>query len=351
MTATARTWMTAVAWVVLAGALAFAPLGDYAVSLATEVIILSLWAVAYNLVYGYMGEISFGHAAFFGLGAFAVPLLAQDLQWPFGLNLVGGLLAGAIYAAVVSVILRRTRGVYYAVLTFALAELVYVIAIKWTEFTGGDNGLPVARPALLQATAHYALFALAIVTLALLALHRVVNSPAGHAVQAIRQNERRARQIGYNTTVYRALALVISGAFSGLAGALYSPFIQFVSPDVLFWTFSGQVIIMTIIGGSARFHGPLLGVALFVVLRDVISSWSASSLTVAGVPLARLGEHWPLFMGLIFFLIIVFEPGGLVGLYSRWRRFRFERALLKGSSPPTRAHDKFTTRSNMEEIT
>ena len=218
-----------------------------------------------------------------------------------------------------SVILRRTRGVYYAVLTFVLAQVVYVVAIKWTDFTGGDNGLPVSRPALLDPAGRYGLFALAIVTLALGALHRAIDSPAGRVVQAIRQNERRATQIGYNANVYRALTFIISGAFSGIAGALYSPFIRFVSPDVLFWTFSGQVIIMTIMGGSGKFYGPLVGVALFVVLRDAISSWSASSMVIAGIPLARLGEHWPLFMGLLFFLIIVFEPGGIVAIFARIR--------------------------------
>jgi branched-chain amino acid transport system permease protein len=336
MTAPARALVLLLAWLALAAALAFGLGGAYAVALATEVIILSLWAVSYNLVYGYMGEISFGHAAFFGLGAFAVPLLARELDSPFGVNVLGGMLAGALLAVAMSIILRRTRGVYYAVLTFALAEVVYVVAIKWTEFTGGDNGLPVARPSFLQPAGHYGLFALAVVTLALAALHRIVDSPAGQVVQAIRQNERRARQIGYNTTVYRALAFTLSGAFSGLAGALYSPFIQFVSPDVLFWTFSGQVIIMTIIGGSARFYGPLLGVALFVVLRDVISSWSASSAVILGVPLARLGEHWPLFMGLLFFFIIVFEPGGLVGLFVRLRNLRVMR-LSTDDSPARRA--------------
>jgi branched-chain amino acid transport system permease protein len=173
---------------------------------------------------------------------------------------------------------------------------------------------------LLASPLSYALFAFVIVTIALVALHRIVNSPAGRVVQAIHQNERRARQIGYNTDAYRALTFILSGAFSGLAGALYSPFIQFVSPDLLFWTFSGQVIIMTIIGGSGAFYGPVLGAAVFVILRDFISSWSASSAVIGGVALAKLGEHWPLFMGMIFFLIIVFEPAGIVGIVSRFKR-------------------------------
>ena len=337
MTANARTFILAVAWLVLAGALGFAPIGAYTATLVTEVIILSLWAVSYNLVYGYMGEISFGHAAFFGLGAFAVPLLARELHLPFGLNLLGGMLAGGLFAALASIILRRTRGVYFAVLTFVLGELLYVIAIKWTEFTGGDNGLPVARPAFLDAPGSYGLFALVMVTLAVAVLHRIVNSPAGRVVQAIRQNERRAMQIGYNTTVYRALAFTLSGAFSGLAGALYSPFIHFVSPDVLFWTFSGQAIIMTIIGGAATFYGPLLGAALFVLMRDVISSWSASSAVIAGVQLSKLGEHWPLFMGLLFFLIIVFEPAGLVGVFTRLRNAWVKRAFTR--APTAGAED------------
>lgn len=308
------------AWLMFGVVLAFAPISPYTATLATEVIILTLWAVSYNLVYGYMGEISFGHAAFFGLGAFGVPLLAREFNLPFGFNIAGGMVVACLFAALVSVIIRRTRGVYYAVLTFVLAEVVYVVAIKWTNFTGGDNGLPVSRPALLGSPLSYALFAFVIVTVALVALHRIVNSPAGRVVQAIHQNERRARQIGYNTDAYRALTFILSGVFSGLAGALYSPFIQFVSPDLLFWTFSGQVIIMTIIGGSGAFYGPVLGAAVFVILRDFISSWSASSAVIGGVALAKLGEHWPLFMGMIFFLIIVFEPAGIVGIVARFKR-------------------------------
>jgi ABC-type branched-subunit amino acid transport system permease subunit len=317
----ARAGMIALAcgWIGAAGILAWAPIGAYPATLATEVIILALWAVSYNLVYGYMGEISFGHAAYFGLGAFAVPIAARDLGAPFAVGIVGGVLVAAAFAGLTSLIIRRTRGVYYAVLTFALAEVVYVVAIKWTEFTGGDNGLPVSRPQALAAPENYAVFALAVVSVAMLALLRIVHSPAGRAVQAIRQNEQRARQIGYNTTAYRALTFTLSGAFSGLAGALYSPFIQFASPDLLFWTFSGQAIIMTIIGGAATFYGPILGAVLFVVVRDFVSSWSASKAVYAGVRLSTLGEHWPLFMGLMFFLIIVFEPAGLVGLFGRIR--------------------------------
>ena len=338
----------AAAWIAFALGLVFGVGGAYAVSLATEMIILSLWAVAYNFVYGYLGEISFGHAAFFGVGAFAVPLLAQH-GWPFGLALAGGFAFGALFAAAMGLILRRTRGVYYAVLTFVLAQVVYVVAIKWTDFTGGDNGLPVSRPAFLDAPGRYGVFALVIVTVALAALHRAIDSPAGRVVQAIRQNERRATQIGYNTTVYRALTFIVSGAFSGLAGALYSPFIRFVSPDVLFWTFSGQVIIMTIMGGSGTFYGPLAGVALFVVLRDVISSWSASSAVIAGIPVARLGEHWPLFMGLLFFLIIVFEPGGLAGLVARMGRARAATAARVRRSAGSPTTSRVDPGSRLEE--
>ena len=166
------------AWLMFGVVLAFAPISPYTATLATEVIILTLWAVSYNLVYGYMGEISFGHAAFFGLGAFGVPLLAREFNLPFGFNIAGGMVLACLFAALVSVIIRRTRGVYYAVLTFVLAEVVYVVAIKWTNFTGGDNGLPVSRPALLGSPLSYALFAFLIVTIGLVALHRIVNSPA-----------------------------------------------------------------------------------------------------------------------------------------------------------------------------
>jgi branched-chain amino acid transport system permease protein len=261
-----RTALWACAWLASVIVLAVAPISPYTATLATEVIILALWAVSYNLVYGHMGEISFGHAAFFGLGAFGVPLLARDFSLPFGFNIVGGIVVACVFAAIMSVFIRRTRGVYYAVLTFVLAEVVYVVAIKWTSFTGGDNGLPVSRPALLNSSVRYALFAFVIVTIALVALHRIVNSPAGRVVQAIHQNERRARQIGYNTNAYRALMFILSGAFSGKL-RLGMPRLPPSLPTCCSGLF-GQVIIMTIIEFRCVLRS-VLGAAVFVILRDL----------------------------------------------------------------------------------
>ena len=279
------------AWIAFGMVLAVAPVSPYAATLATEVIILALWSVSYNLVYGYMGEISFGHAAFFGLGAFGVPLLAREIDLSFGLSIAGGVAVACLFAMLASIFIRRTRGVYYAVLTFVLAEVVYVIAIKWTSFTGGDNGLPVSRPAALGSPVRYSLFAFVIVTFALAALYRIINSPAGRVVQAIHQNERRARQVGYNTTTYRALIFVLSGTFSGLAGALLRaiPAVCFSRSPVLDFLRSGhhnddhwrfRRILWSGAGCGAvryfaRFHFQLVGKQCGHRRRGVVQAWRA----------------------------------------------------------------------------
>ena len=289
----------------------------YLVTVINQVAIFALWAIAYNLLYGYLGEISFGHAAFFGLGAYAVPLAMTHLGAPVGVAMLLGVLLAGVWEALISVVLRQAHGVFYAIMTFTFAQVVYFVVLKWTAFTGGDDGMMVTRPPWLTRPEHYFVFSVLAASVGAALLWRIVNSPGGRVVVAIAQNERRARQLGYNTGVYRALAFVISGMFSGLAGTMFSQLIFFVSPNVLHWTFSGEVVIMTIVGGAGAFLGPVLGAAFFVIVQEYVSSLTASSLTVGPFALSRLGERWPLVMGFLFFLVIVFEPDGLFGLVRR----------------------------------
>ncbi len=294
-------------------------LGDrpYLVTVLNQVAVFGLWAVAYNLVYGQLGEISFGHAAFFGLGAYTVALAGRDLDAAFLPAVLLGALVAAAAAAVIAVIIRQARGVFYAIMTFAFAQVMYFLAMKWTSFTGGDDGMSVVRPGWLATPGRYYVFSVVVVTAALLAIRRMVASPGGHVVRAIGQNERRARQVGYNTGVYRGLTFVVSGCFSGLAGALFSPLIFFVSPNVLHWSFSGEVIVMTIIGGAGTFLGPVLGAAFFVIVQEAVSGLTGSDLVIFGLAVGQLGDRWPLVMGLLFFLAVVFAPDGLAGRLSR----------------------------------
>ena len=228
---------------------------SYLFVLVAQCAIFAIWALAYNLVYGYMGEISFGHAAYFGLGGYALPLLMTHTSSPFEVCLAGAAVVAALAAALIGAIICGTRGVYFAIATFVFAQAIYIVVLKWTAFTGGDNGLSSPRPEWLMASQSYAAFCVVLTSAATFCLYRLVNSPAGQVIVAARENERRARQIGYDTTRYRVTAFVVSGFFSGLAGALYSALIQFVSPDVLFWQMSGLVIIMTIVGGAQSFFG------------------------------------------------------------------------------------------------
>ncbi len=307
--------VTIVLLISMCGALAVLLSPDsYAFVLLTQCMIYAIWALSYNLVYGYMGEISFGHAAYFGVGGYALPLLMTHWALPFPVAVVGATAIAALFAVVIASVIRGTRGIYFAIATFIFAQAIYIIVLKWTAFTGGDNGLPAPRPDWLSSSRNYALFCLALTVVVILCLHRVVNSPAGKVVVATRENEQRARQVGYDTARYRVAMFVISGLFSGLAGALFSALIQFVSPDVLFWQMSGLVIIMTIIGGAHVFIGPAIGALFIVVLQDLTSSLSSSTVSIYGMNVSKVGEHWPLLLGITFYAIIVYEPDGIVGL-------------------------------------
>lgn len=289
----------------------------YLVTLVNQVAIFALWALAYNVVYGWLGEISFGHAAFFGVGAYAVPLAMTWLDVPIGVAILLGVAAAGVLAAGMAFVIRGARGVFYAIMTFAFAQVVYFVVLKWTSFTGGDDGMVVSRPGWLQAPTAYFVFSIIVISAAVALLHRLLHSPGGHVIRAIAENERRARQVGYDTGAFRALTFTISGMFSGLAGALFSPLIFFVSPNVLYWTFSGEVIVMTIVGGAGAFLGPAAGAAFFVVVQEMVSGLTSSDLHIGGLAISQFGERWPLVMGLLFFLVVVFEPEGIAGLVRR----------------------------------
>lgn len=303
------------------------PSDAYFFLLAAQCLIFALWATAYNVVYGYMGEISFGHAAYFGIGAYAVPLLMTHLHLPFLGAVIAGAVVAGVAAAIIGTIIRGTRDIYFAISTFIFAQAIYILVLKWTDFTGGDNGLPVSRPEWLSSSLSYFFFCLVIATAGMLMLYRIVNSPAGHVIIAAKENEQRARQIGYDTTNYRIAAFTISGFFSGLAGALSSALIFFVSPDVFFWHMSGNVIMMTIIGGAQVFFGPIIGAIFLVLFQDFVSGLSSSNATLAGFKVFMIGQHWPLLLGVTFYVIILYEPTGIVGFVSRLSRFRAQKSV------------------------
>src|SRR5262245_49708537 len=275
---------------------------------ATEVVVFAIACSALNILVGYTGLTSFGHGAWFGLAAYAAGL-AQLKLFPGSLlfPVAVGLAVVAVLALAFGYVILRRRGVYFSLLTLALAAMLYTIAFRWTDVTGGENGLGgITRPRLVgvsldDAFAFYGLVATVgfAVTYLLWRFHR---SPVGHVLVAIRENETRARFIGYQSNRYKLLAFVISATLTGLAGTLLLFNNRMTSADPISVAFSGELLAMVIIGGTRSFLGPALGALFFVIFRDYLSSMT---------------ENWLLYFGLLFVAFIVFSPTGLIGFGER----------------------------------
>lgn len=251
--------------------------------------------------------LSFGHAAYFGVGSYTTGIVLIRL-WPnIWFGIFCGMIMGAVTAFVLGYLCIKRRGIYFAMLTLAFAQLIYFLAFQWVDLTGGDNGLRniPATPLTLfgydlniYEPLRFYFFVLFFVILSLLALNRILESPFGQVLQAVRENEPRARSCGYETTNVRWLAFVISGAISGLAGGLHALYLHFVGIDTLYWTTSGQVVMMTLLGGMGSFIGPFIGAGIFLYLEDVLSA---------------LTTNWMIFLGIIFVLCVLFFPAGVWG--------------------------------------
>lgn len=303
---------------VLAGfALVALPLGAgrlysaYYLNLATWIIIFSLFAAALDLALGYGGLVSFGHAGFFGLGAYAAALTLRHLAASLWLPLVLGVLAAAALAALVGWFAVRSRGVYLAMLTFAFAQLFYEVAIKWVSLTGGSDGLPGGpRPVLALAGVtldlgdrrHMYWVVLLLVSAGFLLARRIVASPFGHALLAIRESEERAAAIGIDVDRHKRLALVMSGALSGLAGVLFALHQNFVSPELLYFALSGEVVIIAVLGGMGTLYGAIVGAVIAVGLKEVLSTWT---------------DNWLVVLGALYVMCVMWFPQGLVRLARR----------------------------------
>ena len=251
-------------------------------TLATEIAIYTLYAMGFNLLLGYTGLVSFGASAFFGTASYAAGLASVHITAnPFLCILFGTIFAAALGLVLGAIILRR-RGIYFSLLTLAFTQLFYEIAFKWTDFTGGENGLQgVTRPVLTSNLAYH-FFVAAVVLVAMYAIWRIVHSPFGRVLQAIRDNRQRVQCLGYNVANYQLGAFVLSAAVIGLAGSLLTFLIQSVYADNLNWQHAGDPVMMTILGGIHHFLGPLWGSIIFIVLSDQLSSMT---------------EHWWLFFG------------------------------------------------------
>lgn len=302
--------MGAARWLgLLVVALALAPLvlPHFFLQLLTEIAIVGLFATAFNLLMGFGGMVSFGHAAYFALGAYAPALLVKRAAVPMLLALPAAPLVAAAGALFFGVFIVRLTRTYFAMLSLAFAQIVFTVIFKWKSLTGGDDGLlDVWPPALFKSPVAYYYFTLTVVALGLLALHMIVDSPFGYALKSIRENPRRARYIGINVRRHQLLAFVISGAFSGLAGGLFAFYNGSVFPDFAYFTKSFEPLVVALLGGVQSFFGPLAGAFGFKILEWLVSrQWPV---------------YWPLFLGTIVILVIVALPQGFAGLAGgrRW---------------------------------
>lgn len=281
-------------------------------ALAINILIFGLFAVGFNLIFGYAGMLSFGHAAFFGLGAYGcgVPIAKFGLAWLPALGL--GVVVAGIAAAVIGWLAIRTRGIYFAMVTLALSQVVYYATFQWVSLTGGENGLRgvvvheiglFGLTLLDPVTKYY--FVFVFVALALAIFSRILNSPFGAVLEAIRENEKRAAACGYDVARTRWLAFTLSGLFAGLAGALYAIHLSVVPIETLHYFKSAEVVMMALLGGMGTFFGPFLGALVYLLLQDVINV-----ITV----------HWQLFVGALFVFLILFFPRGIWGSLIDWMR-------------------------------
>ncbi|MBV9532367.1 MAG: ATP-binding cassette domain-containing protein [Bradyrhizobium sp.] len=271
-------------------------------TLATEIAIYALYGLGFNLLLGYTGMVSFGASAFFGAASYAGGLAVLHLFDNMYQAIVFGTVTAAVLGFVIGLLILRRRGIYFSLLTLAFTQLFYEIAFKWTDFTGGENGLQgIARSSLASPLAyHY--FVVVIVLGAMYAVWRIVHSPFGRVLQALRDNEQRVRCLGYDTKRTKLVAFVVSATVIGLAGSLLTFLIQSVYADNLNWQHAGDPVMMTILGGIHHFLGPTWGAIIFIVLSDQLSS---------------VTEHWWLFFGAILIAFILLSPEGLSGLWLR----------------------------------
>ena len=287
--------------------------GGYS-ALGSKILVYGLAALALNLVLGFTGGLSFGHAAYFGLGAYGAGMTLKYLVPSTPLAIVVGTLAGGLAATLLGPLVMRRRGIYFAMITIAIGQLFYFIAVRWNEVTGGEDGLAGFRRQPIglgnfvfdvQNDLKFYYLVLLCFAVGVVIMRVLLASPLGHTWVAIRENRRRAEFLGVRTDLYVWAAFAISGTLTALAGTLNAMLFNFTSPQDLHWILSGNFVIMIVLGGMRKFWGPLVGVTIFVVAQDYLSS---------------LTDNWMTAIGLLFVLIVLLFPKGILGLIARRRR-------------------------------
>jgi branched-chain amino acid transport system permease protein len=290
----------------------------YAMTLFTRVLILALAAVSLNLIMGYGGMVSFGHAAYLGIGGYAVGILWKEgissgfVQWPVAIAV------SALFALAIGALSLRTRGVYFIMITLAFAQMIYYVAIGLERY-GGDDGLTIRQRSQFgglidlnnRTFFYYLCFTLLVGSIYLIS--RLVNSRFGLVIQGSRSNDRRMRAIGFPTLRYKLTCFVIAGALCGLAGALLANHTNFISPATMFWTRSGDLMVLVVLGGLGTPFGPMIGTVSYLLLEEALSR-------IAQIPGLRIAEYHGLFIGPALLLVAIYLRGGIESLFAGWRQ-------------------------------
>ncbi len=285
--------------------------------LAIEMVIFAIFAMGFNLLLGYTGILSFGHAAFFGLAGYAMGLILIHLKIPILLGMLFGIVLSTVTAVLIGLLIIRKTGIYFAMLTIAFGQMFFFIASRWKDFTGGEDGLTniprdvVGIPGLFSIPIveplQFYYFVAVIFILAAIVKHKLIHSHFGQVLKTIRENETRARMVGYNVQRYKLASFIISAIYAAVAGTLYGLFLNYMFPQTLDWIRSGDVVIMALVGGMGTFFGPIIGAGVIVALRVLVSIY------------AKIGGlvFWQFFMGIIFLIFVLFFPKGIWGFFEK----------------------------------
>jgi branched-chain amino acid transport system permease protein len=298
----------------------------FLVSLFTRIVILAIAAVSLNLIMGFGGMVSFGHAAYIGIGGYVVGILAAEgvpsgfVQWPLAL------LVSALFALGIGALSLRTRGVYFIMITLAFAQMIYYVAVALDRY-GGDDGLTIYRrsnfggPVDLSNKTFFYYLCLTLLLATTYLIWRLVNSRFGLVIQGSRSNDRRMRAIGFPTYRYRLVCFVVAGAICGLAGVLLANHADFISPAMMHWTRSGDLIIMAVLGGMGSVLGPVIGAVALLVFEEILPVIIAFAGTrLLGPGAAQAGEYWQIVMGPLLLAVVLFARGGIDGMLASLRR-------------------------------
>ncbi len=285
---------------------------SYHLMLATHVLLWGMFAVAFNMLWGVTGMLSFGQALYYGLGAYSVGLMVKHLgaSW-FVPGIAAGLVSSIVLSAVIGLLVIRVSGVFFTVLTLAFGQLAWQITFRWYDFTGGDDGIQgLIPPGFLSNRITYYYMVLVVVIVSIWLMRRLSQSPMGVLLRCVRQNPNRVAFLGQSVRFSQLRIYIISSFFSALAGSLIAGVDNSIHTDMLYWTTSGEVILMSVLGGIGQFFGPLLGAGVIIVIQDVVGART---------------EYWPLIIGLMMMVMVLLFPKGLVGefqtLKTRFKSF------------------------------